>query len=106
MGKLKQLAEVGRRDHALHDFRSDLAFRFRPLALGDVLDAAFVIKNTPVGIADDSRTLSNPDPGTVFTIDFVFEVGDEAFFLQRLFKLIARDRIGITLAFDIAPLAD
>ena len=76
------------------------------LALGDVLDASFVIERTPLGVADDSRILSYPDPGAVFATDFVLETGYDAVFLQHLFKFIAQSRLGITLALDIIARAD
>ena len=63
-------------------------FGLSALAFRDILDTAFVIESTSLGIANDSRTLCNPDFGAVFTIDFIFETDDEAVFFQGLLKLI------------------
>ena len=90
----------------MHDFGNDVAFRFRPLAVRNVLDASFVVKRLSFSIGDDSRILRNPDLAAILTINFVLEAGNDALGFQLFSKCIAHRWIDISLALDVLARGD
>src|SRR5437016_3642505 len=71
------------------------------LAFADVLDCAFVVEDSPIGVSSCAAILGDPDFGAVFPIHFVFEADDDAVFVQGFLKFLPQGRVDVPLALNI-----
>jgi hypothetical protein len=75
-------------------------------ACGDVLCASFVVESAARNVADSADVFRNPDRTPVFTFHFVFEVVDDAFFVQQPLELFPSGWLRVALPLYVVSFAD
>ena len=80
-------------------------FFFGALALGDVLDGAFVIEDSAFPVADDAHVLADPDDRAVLAVDGRLEAPDGVMRVHEPDKFLASCGIDVKLAGDFLDAA-